>query len=89
MTEYCCVRDAGFKKLEDLYELETVFALSGNVIVVLADPTYNTRSVRGQVSFAHDVITKIDVEDAATLICSVVAFGAHVHTFCSNLMLLH
>lgn len=45
---------------------------------------YSNRSVRGPLSFANNEFSKRNTEDVMRLVASVIAPGAHGHTFCSN-----
>lgn len=59
------------------------------VNLVLTDLPFNTRKARGQSSSAHDPLSKRDREDALRLVSKLMAFMAHRHIFCSDLMLHH
>lgn len=82
MKEYCLVWDALFSYLDDKYELGTGSFLSKKVNLVLADQPYTTRSVRIQLSSAHDVFSKRNKGDVVRLMGSVRASGTHGHLFC-------
>lgn len=87
--DYCLVWDTAFNEVENLYELAMGCALSKKMSVVLADPSYRTCSARRQVSFAHDVFYKNDVEKVVSFIRTMKAPGAGGHIFCSGLMFFH
>lgn len=85
MKEYCFVWDTASDELEDLYELEKSYALSGEVSIVLFNLQYSSRRARAQASCAHDVVLRSDIENAISFMSSLMAFGAHSHIFASTL----
>lgn len=84
---YCFIRNTFFKNLGDAYELETGSDCTEDVNLVLSDPPHNTRRTQSQSSFAHGLVSKSGMEDAVTLLGSVVASGARGHISCSDKML--
>lgn len=58
-------------------ETVTGSALHRNLNLVLASPPFSTRSAPGQVSFSHDVLRKVDINDDVRLMSSLMAPKAH------------
>lgn len=54
--------------------------------MVLADPSYETRSAHGQATFARHVFSNNDIEEAVSFMSCVRASGAHAHNFCFHVM---
>lgn len=86
MKKYCFVWDAACYVLEDLYKLETCFALSGKVSTVLADFSHSTCSVHIQTASAQNVFLKNDTENAVSSMSSVIGTGPRGHVFCSHVV---
>lgn len=83
------VKKTSFNKLEDSQELHMGSPLHQNVSLKLADRFHNTRSERGQPSFAHHVFLRKKVEKTVRSIRNVMICGANGHIFRSDVMLLH
>lgn len=89
VKKHCFIRDTFFSDLENEYEFEPGFVLKEKLNLDLASPPYNTRRARAQSGSAHGVFLKKDTETAVRLMGSVMAFRAHGHIVCSDLMFFH
>lgn len=89
VEECSFVKDASCDELKDLSELEISSAVHQNVNLVLPDPSYSTRSLGGQASFAHDVICQGNIKDAERFMNNVISPAAHGHILCSDLLFYH
>lgn len=83
---YCLDQNAAINALEDLSEQETVYALSGDVSMMLTGPLHDNRSGQGEASSADKVFSKKDIENAASFLSSVITPGAHGHICCTMLV---
>lgn len=89
VKNYCFIRDTLFNDLQEECELDVGFLLTENMNLSLVCPSYKARSARGQSGCAHKGLLKKDLETAARLRGSFMAFEAHERTLCSDLDFSH
>lgn len=78
-----------FEDLKYEYKLETGLVLAEGMDLLLADLPYSTRDVRNQSSSAHNVFSKKSMKNLVMPMGSVMAFQAHNHILCWDLLFYH
>lgn len=89
MQEYCFAQNTSVDEQEETHGLETNGALYRILNLVLADPSYSTRSMQDYASSAPDMPSQGNTKDAAELMSIVTALKAQENFFCSELPFFH
>lgn len=89
MKKHCFIWDTLVSDLEDQYDLETCSVLSAKLSLDLASPPYSILNARAEFYAAQYVLSRESMKAAMSLIGHVMAFRAHAHLFCADLMLYH